>query len=191
MKKAIRGLSSDLAVLQANYVIDRWLRGDAAIRTFQDESASLVESVRTFGRESCKLLGLSYTRQEKRGIDPASPFQDVGEDLRLFTSAMPAEGSTGIPEHAVAESSAQIPADEKVPDRRIPKDFIDTRKRLVTTSYEKFAAHIGISKDTLYAITKEIRWVSDDNYILVAEACGCNPQDLHPRDLPRPRDRRR
>jgi hypothetical protein len=104
---------------------------------------------------------------------------------------MAAEGSTGIPEHAVAESPAQILADEKVPSRRIPKDFIDTGKRRLNRSYEKFAAQIGISKDTLYAITKESRWVSDDTYILVAEACGCNPQDLHPRDVPRPHKRRR
>ena len=191
MREAIRGLSYDLAVLRANYILDRGLHQDAANRAFQDESADLIESVRTFGRESYKLLGLSYTRQGKKGVDPAKPFQEVGDDLRLLASAMPAEGSTGIPEHAVAESPAQILADEKVPSRRIPKDFIDTGKRRLNRSYEKFAAQIGISKDTLYAITKESRWVSDDTYILVAEACGCNPQDLHPRDVPRPHKRRR
>jgi hypothetical protein len=72
---------------------------------------------------------------------------------------------------------------------RNPKDFIDASKCRLKRSYEKFAAHIGIGKDTLYAITKESRWVSDANYKLVAQVCGCNPEDLHPRDVPRPERR--
>ena len=53
------------AVLQANYIIDCGLRGNAAMRAFQDQSVGLIESVRTFGQESSKRLGLSYRRQEK------------------------------------------------------------------------------------------------------------------------------
>jgi hypothetical protein len=87
MQRSIRGLSYDLAVLQANYIIDRGLRGDQAIRAFQDESAGLIERVRTFGREGSKRLGLSYSRQEKAGVDPIKPFREVGEDLRQLTAA--------------------------------------------------------------------------------------------------------
>jgi hypothetical protein len=100
MRRSILGLSYDLAVLQANYIIDRGLRGDAAFRMFQDESAGLIESVRKFGREGSKLLGLSYGRQEKEGVDPTKPFREVGEDLRHLTSAMPAEAPSGVSEHA-------------------------------------------------------------------------------------------
>lgn len=79
---------------------------------------------------------------------------------------------------------------EQMPNRRSPKEFIDDHRRRPKRSYEKFAAKIGISKDTLYAITKETRWVSDENYRLVAEVCGCQPAELHPRDVPRPERRR-
>jgi hypothetical protein len=72
-----------------------------------------------------------------------------------------------------------------------PKVLVNRQRRLSKVrSYEKFAATIGISKDTLYAITNETRWVSDETYELVATACGCSPEALHPRDIPRP-DRRR
>jgi hypothetical protein len=82
----MRGLSYDLAVLQANYIIDRGLYGEAAMRAFQDESADLIESVRTFCREGSKRLGLAYARQEKEGVDPTELFRDVGEDLRNLAS---------------------------------------------------------------------------------------------------------
>jgi hypothetical protein len=87
------------------------------------------------------------------------------------------------------ESSSQIPAEEKAVVRRNPKDFIDASKARSKRSYAKLAAQIGISKDTLYAITKETRWVSDANYRLVAQVCGCHPEDLHPRDVPLPKRR--
>jgi hypothetical protein len=115
MKRLMRGLSYDLAVLQANYIIDRGLRGNVAILAFQNESVGLIESVRTFGRESAERLGLSPRRQEQEGVDPAEPLREVGEDLRHLASAMPAETSTGIPNHAVSDSSD--PAQSRVPDR--------------------------------------------------------------------------
>jgi hypothetical protein len=75
-------------------------------------------------------------------------------------------------------------------ERSSPKELVDAAKRHPKRSYEKFASKIGIGKDTLYAITKETRWVSDESYILAAEACNCKPEDLHPRDIPRPERRR-
>ena len=71
-----------------------------------------------------------------------------------------------------------------------PKQFVDAAKRKAKRSYKKFASKIGIGKDTLYAISKETRWVSDENYIRVAQACECRPEDLYPRDIPRPERRR-
>jgi hypothetical protein len=100
MKRWIRGLSYDLAVLQANYIIDRGLRGNAAVRMFQGESAPLVESVRAFWRETSKRLGLSHKKQENAGLDLRVPFREVGEDLRQLTATTPAEGDAvpgGLP----------------------------------------------------------------------------------------------
>jgi hypothetical protein len=74
---------------------------------------------------------------------------------------------------------------------RSPKELVDDcRLRPPRRSYEKLAGKIGLSKDTLYAITKETRWVSDETYQVVAGICGCKPEDLHPRDIPRPERRR-
>ena len=79
---------------------------------------------------------------------------------------------------------------DKVP-RRSPKELVDAAKRQPRRSYEKFAGHIGIGKDTLYAITQEKRWVRDESYGLVAQVCKCSPEDLHPRDIPPPKRHRR
>jgi hypothetical protein len=80
---------------------------------------------------------------------------------------------------------------DKQLSRPSPKEFVDAARRHPKRSYEKFAAQIGIGKDTLYKITKETSWVSDETYALVAEVCNCKPEDLHPRDIPRPEHRRR
>jgi hypothetical protein len=67
-----------------------------------------------------------------------------------------------------------------------PKRIVDQcRSHHGLRSYEKLAGRIGISKDTLYAITKETRWLSDQTYELVALFCKCKPENLHPRGVPR------
>ena len=86
----ILGLSYDVAVLQANYVIDRGFRGDAGIHKFEDESAELTERVRLSRRRSSKRLGLSWRKQDKRGVDLARPFREVGADLHHLASRIPA-----------------------------------------------------------------------------------------------------
>jgi len=115
--------------------------------------------------------------------------EDLSRVLSLVTQVPP-----GV---AAADAAQQTPSVERPPDedrrsiRPAPKDFVDRfKRRPPKRSYEKIAASIGISKDTLYAITKETRWVSDDTYGCVADACGCKPEDLHPRDILRP-DRHR
>jgi hypothetical protein len=90
----------------------------------------------------------------------------------------------------VVNAEAIAPPTEPSIPRKPPKEFVDAAKRkLMLGSYERFAARIGIGKDTIYAITKEKRWVSDNNYSLVSEFCGCTPLDLHPRDIPPPPSR--
>jgi hypothetical protein len=80
---------------------------------------------------------------------------------------------------------------DTVVSRPAPRELVDAAKRRGRRSYETLAGRIGIGKDTLYAIRDETRWVSDDSYALVAQQCSCRPEDLHPRDIPPPKRRRR
>jgi len=133
-----------------------------------------------------ELLLDAFEAQSARTADCSLPHR--GGATAAETEASVPSGPATI---STAENSAQTLPAETVPSRRTPQEIIDAVRRRLSRSNEKFAAQIGISKDTLYAITKETRWVSDNNYILVAQACGCNPEDLHPRDVPRPEHRRR
>jgi hypothetical protein len=97
---------------------------------------------------------------------------------------------------AAAVQPGETPTADLLPSRsaqksRTPREIVDAAKRHITGSYEKLANRIGVSKDTLYAIIQETRWVSDDSYYHVAKACNCEPEDLHPRNMPRPARRRR
>ena len=82
---ALQGLSYDLAVLQANYIVDRRLRGDAAVGAFQDEVPAIMERIEKSWREISRRLGLSCRKQERDGIEIAKPFRQVGADLRQAT----------------------------------------------------------------------------------------------------------
>jgi hypothetical protein len=85
------GLTYDVAVLQANYIIDRGLRGEGAIRAFEFESTELAEKIRQWWRAASKQWGLSWKKQEKKGVDFGKPFREVGADFReLIFSAFPA-----------------------------------------------------------------------------------------------------
>lgn len=129
------------------------------------------------------LLIEAFDAQSVPATDDSLPQpESAAQTLPETEAAVPAPPATA----SNAASSFRVLPNEKAPVRRSPKDFIDATKCRLKRSYEKFAAHIGIGKDTLYAITKETRWVSAANYKLVAEVCECNPEDLHPHDIPRP-----
>jgi hypothetical protein len=122
----ILGLSYDVAVLQANYVIDRGFQTESAMRTFARESAELVEKVGLSWRTSCKRLGLSWKKQERRGADLAKPFQEVAADLRhllfsklLVKDASPAVESVG-PDRSADIAPAVVPP---APPELTPKRF--------------------------------------------------------------------
>jgi hypothetical protein len=79
---------------------------------------------------------------------------------------------------------------DPAPSRPAPKEIVDAAKPRGRWSYERLAGRIQISRDTLSAIIREKRWVSDDVYARVAKFCSCRPEDLHPRDLPARKPRR-
>lgn len=56
-------------------------------------------------------------------------------------------------------------------------------------SWEKVASRLGVSRDTLYSVKGESKWHTDPMYALMAKGIGCRPDELHPRDLPRPKKR--
>jgi hypothetical protein len=87
---ATSGLSYDLAVVQANYVIDRGLRGEDAIQTFRKESESLLEELESAWRASSERLGLLFDDDAKELKGVAQPFHRVRDDLRRLLAEVPA-----------------------------------------------------------------------------------------------------
>jgi DNA-binding XRE family transcriptional regulator len=131
------------------------------------------EKIETIHRKIANVCELSTTFCKRRGRDEIR--------CRMGDSSAQATGAGAIGE----------PGPGCETTRQCPKEVIDRfKRRIPKLSYEKLAAKIGINKDTMYAITKELRWVSDETYELVANVCGCKPEDLHPRDIPRPERRR-
>jgi hypothetical protein len=117
LDSAIDGLSYDLAVLQANYVVDRGLRGEAVMRTFRDEAAELLNfKVIASWRASCERLSITFDDQTEDGRDLTQSFQRVRDDLRqLLPNLPPASGSPEPTESTgTASTSAELtqPASE-------------------------------------------------------------------------------
>jgi hypothetical protein len=87
---ATGGLSYDLAVIQANYALDRGLRGEEAIRVFRDEAAELLEEVTSSWRASCERLAVTFDDEAEEVKDLAQPFHRVRDDLRRLLAELPA-----------------------------------------------------------------------------------------------------
>lgn len=86
---AIAGLSYDLAVVQANYAIERGLRGEEAMRVFREESAVLLEEVTLSWRASCERLAVAFEDDTEELKDLAQPFHRVRDDLRPLLPELP------------------------------------------------------------------------------------------------------
>ncbi len=115
-------------------------------------------------------IGAIRGRTVSSVTEPSESSHASSETLRDQTEAKSAPN----------RSEVAIPARQATPKRMVDRARVDHKIR----SYEKIAARIGISKDTLHAITKETRWVSDLTYDLVAVFCRCKPEDLHPSGIP-------
>ena len=90
IKPTFECLGFDLAVLMANYVIDRKLTGSVAMRAFDTESAQLIEKMTACWKDCSRRLGLSWRKQLKEGKEAADfkgPFYRVAADLKLLVTA--------------------------------------------------------------------------------------------------------
>lgn len=170
-----------------------------AKKAIQMVRATLARRELVSSTPSAIRIDMSAKEDAKLEMKPTTP-QDrtripAGQDPRGAESEKTTERLTegqsiseqiGSPPQPSLGEFARI---DKVPGPS-PKDLVDAAKLQPRRSYEKFAAHMGIGKDTLYAITKETRWVTDEMYRLVAKVCACKPEELHPRDIPRPKRHR-
>jgi hypothetical protein len=105
LNSATAGLSYDLAVLQANYVIDRGLRGDESAHAFRDEAAALLEEVTSSWRASCERLAVTFDDDTEEVRDLAQPFHRVRDDLRRLLAELPAPNGHSTQKAAQAEKS--------------------------------------------------------------------------------------
>ncbi|MGA2117525.1 MAG: hypothetical protein ABSH56_22530 [Bryobacteraceae bacterium] len=143
---AIAGLSYDLALLEANYVIDRGLRGDEAMRTFRDESAELLEEVTSSWRASCERLAITFDDDAEEVKNLAQPFHGVRDDLRRLLRELPPETisadsaqgecttDTTPKERQVTEARAQV-------DRFIESVLTATGRRITRTDIWRVAGY--------------------------------------------------
>jgi hypothetical protein len=135
-------------VLQANYVIDRGLRGEAAIRAFLDEVAKLREEVTSSWRTSCDRLAVTFENETEEEKDLAQPFHRVGEDLRRLLHSLadaPEAARPGEFQRALSELAATEGGKEPVQDND-PKSWPPTLqlyeahksiKELITGPHER------------------------------------------------------
>jgi hypothetical protein len=103
---AVAGLSYDLAVLQANNLIDRGLRGDEAMRVFRDEAAEILEEVASSWRASCERLAVTFEDDTEEVKDLAQPFHRVRDDLRRLLNNIPVTPVTEAVKATQAEQTA-------------------------------------------------------------------------------------
>jgi hypothetical protein len=114
---AVTCLSYDLAVLQANYVIDRGLRGDEAAHAYRDEAASLLEEVSSSRRANCERLGVSFEDDTEGLKDLAQAFHQVRDDFQRLLA--------GLPTAPAAEADRQA-AYERMPASAAPASRVTT-----------------------------------------------------------------
>jgi hypothetical protein len=88
LNRAIGGLCYDLAVLQANHLIDRGLRGEEAMLAYRNTAEKLQGQVASCRRSWCERLVISCV-DDAAGLDLAQPFRRVADDLRQLLQDLP------------------------------------------------------------------------------------------------------
>jgi hypothetical protein len=96
LQNAIAGLSYDLAVLQANHMIDRGFRGEEAMRVFRDEADEILEEVSSAWRAISGRFAVALEDDAQETKRLAQPFHRVRDDLRRLLHDMPVEAAGAI-----------------------------------------------------------------------------------------------
>jgi hypothetical protein len=198
LNDAVQGLSYDLAVLQANYAIDRGLLGETAIRVFHDESTQLIQAVRSAWQKGLQVLDC-YTRKSGH-LDLTEPFREVEAGLQRFMSLNDAHaqaanvkslkvapGEAALAQElgtkAILESDIGAPAQvgrdiDRAALARIREAFVTPilRKKLWTRG--RWVTESGVSKNSVYDYLSGKRRLSFENRKAMAEAIGLKPEEL-------------
>lgn len=170
LKDAIAGLSYDLAVLQANSILDRCLVGEDATMVFRKEVADLLEIVQSTWRASCKQLNLPG-EESTEGLE--NPFLQVQLDLeQLVRAAQAALLSAGVegPNRQCerAQPAELLLAKQAAPPRRPGKQAVATGFELVKREIrelkkldyqqEEICKRLGIKPRPPHAGWRDMTW---------------------------------
>lgn len=112
------GLCYDLAVLQANYVLDRALQGEVATSAFERESEAEVASVLVAWREKTRLFGLSWQKQQRRKIDFFKTFQEVGTDLSHLINRTPLSAERSVSNDVIIRPNGEYANTDETESRQ-------------------------------------------------------------------------
>lgn len=117
---ALGGVSYDIAVLNANYVLDCGLRGQDAIRAFQDAEAELLKEVTSAWQSSCERLAITFADKAAAVRDLAEPLRRVRQDLwQLLAQIPPGDSKDKATEFSGTAIIPELPRTAEV--RKEPK----------------------------------------------------------------------
>jgi hypothetical protein len=108
LNEAIAGLSYDLAVLHANFVIDLGLRGQKAMDAFRRESPDVLKQVTAEWRSGRKRLALTTYGIGHQWTALRRPWERVGADLRLLLPNIPAAGKKSDPRELITSEPVLV-----------------------------------------------------------------------------------
>jgi hypothetical protein len=83
LEEATAGATYELAVLEANSVLDRSLRGEKAILAYQEESAEFLTELTAVWRTSYNRLAVKFEDVYEAAQRLAEPFNHVKNDVRV------------------------------------------------------------------------------------------------------------
>jgi hypothetical protein len=133
LNQTVRGLSYDLAVLQANYVLDQGFAAEKAMQIFRHESVELLREVTSLWRTGCERLTTSFSNPSGEIKGLAKPFQRVSDDLRQLLALLPERKLAGDVEGEgnvkTASTSGELPTAKKRPRKR--NEQLETVRSLV------------------------------------------------------------
>jgi hypothetical protein len=93
---AIDGLAYDLAVLKANGILEKGLRGDSAVDTYRDEAAKIIEEIESACRAWFKRMAGSVDDETTALQNLAQPFHRVRDDLLRLFDILPSTGEAKL-----------------------------------------------------------------------------------------------